>query len=77
MLPFITTTHNDKNNTYTFRGLFGSMFRNYLNKNILSKKKVALLFRSLSNTEVTIDSFFLLELREILIDILNTTMGLI
>ena len=75
MLPFITTTHNDKNNTYTFRGLFGSMFRNYLNKNILSKKKVALLFRSLSNTEVTIDSFFLLELREILIDILNNDHG--
>lgn len=51
---------------YTFRGMFGVNFRGFIRNTVLGDKKANLLFRELSFKEIVIDSFFLLELREIL-----------
>lgn len=66
MLSYITTNYNEKNKRYNFRGFFGVGFRNFLNKQVFSKTKTNILFAKISNTEIEIDSFFLLELREVL-----------
>ena len=71
MLSNITTSYNEKNKRYNFRGFFGVGFRNFLKKQVLSSSKINLLFSKISNTEIEIDSFFLLELREILKNLLN------
>ena len=73
MLSNITTSYNEKNKRYNFRGFFGVGFRNFLRKQVLSSSKINLLFSKISNTEIEIDSFFLLELREILKNLLNLT----
>jgi len=60
---------------YTFRGMFGVNFRGFIRNTVLGDKKANLLFRELSFKEIVIDSFFLLELREILERITTGTYG--
>jgi len=62
MFTNVTSNYNDKNDTWTFRGNFGIGFKAYIDNYVLGKKKSVQLFRSYSFSEITIDSFFLLEL---------------
>ena len=40
MLSNITTSYNEKNKRYNFRGFFGVGFRNFLKKQVLSSSKI-------------------------------------
>ena len=62
MFTNVTMTLDEKRNVYSFRGNFGVGFKAYIENYVLGKKKSNLLFRSISFMEISIDSFFLLEL---------------
>lgn len=62
MFTNVTSNYNEKNDTWTFRGNFGIGFKAYIDNYVLGKKKSVQLFRNYSFSEITIDSFFLLEL---------------
>lgn len=62
MFTDVKSSYNEKNDTWTFRGNFGIGFKAYIDNYVLGKKKSVQLFRSYSFSEITIDSFFLLEL---------------
>lgn len=62
MLTDVKSSYNEKNDTWTFRGNFGIGFKRYMENYVLGKKKAVQLFRSYSFSEITIDSFLLLEL---------------
>ena len=71
MINFVKTSYNEVNKKYTFRGFFGIYFKNFISRKILTPKKTSLLFSKLGNTEIEIDSFFLLEFKIILEKILK------
>ena len=62
MFTNVKSSYNEKNDTWTFRGNFGIGFKAYMENYVLGKKKSVQLFRSYCFSEITIDSFFLLEL---------------
>ena len=62
MFTNVSHNYNEKNNTWTFRANFGIGFKGYIENYVMGKKKSDQLFRSISFSEITIDSFFLLEL---------------
>jgi type I site-specific restriction endonuclease len=51
--------------------MFGVYFTGFIRNNILSEGKMKKLFITISNNVITIDSFFLIELREILLEIME------
>lgn len=71
MFNTIRTNYDYKRQVYTFYGVFGLGLRSWIIKNVVSEKKLNYLFRSVGNLSIEIDSFFLLELREILHIILS------
>ena len=62
MFTNVISNYNEKNNTWTFRSNFGIGFKSYIENYVMGKKKSDQLFRSISFSEITVDSFFLLEL---------------
>ena len=62
MFTNVSHNYNEKNDTWTFRANFGIGFKGYIENYVMGKKKSDQLFRSISFSEITIDSFFLLEL---------------
>lgn len=66
MFTNVSMTLDEKRNVYSFRGNFGVGFKAYMENYVLGKKKSNLLFRSISFMEISIDSFFLLELNIII-----------
>ena len=62
MFTNVSHNYNEKNDTWTFRANFGIGFKAYIENYVMGKKKSDQLFRSISFSEITIDSFFLLEL---------------
>lgn len=75
MIPGVITNFDESKLRYTFRGYFGYRFVSFLRKKILPVKKMEQLFIKIAATEITIDAFFLLELREIAKEIINDTYG--
>ena len=75
MIPGIITSYDESKLRYTFRGYFGVRFVGIIKRKILSDKKIKQLFIKISTTEITIDSFFILELREMLNEIINGDYG--
>lgn len=71
MLNMVKTSYDKTNNRYTFFGMFGVYFTGFMRNNILSEGKMKKLFVSISNNVITIDSFFLIELREIVLEIIE------
>ena len=71
MINFVKTSYNEVTKKYTFRGFFGINFKNFISRKILTPKKTSLLFSKLGNTEIEIDSFFLLEYKIIIEKILK------
>lgn len=71
MLNMVKTSYDATNDRYTFFGMFGVYFTGFIRNNILSENKMKKLFVSISNNVITIDSFFLIELREILKEVLE------
>ena len=56
-----------KNNTlYTFKGNYGNAFKSVMDKNFLPMKKIDSLFTKINSNEITIESFFMLELYTII-----------
>lgn len=71
MLNMVKTSYDATNDRYTFFGMFGVYFTGFIRNNILSENKMKKLFVSISNNVITIDSFFLIELREIVKEVLE------
>jgi hypothetical protein len=71
MFTNVSHNYNEKNDTWTFRANFGIGFKGYIENYVMGKKKSDQLFRSISFSEITIDSFFLLELSVIIRMILD------
>ena len=71
MFDNVNMIYDNKNQIYTFKGMFGVNFRGYILQSVLGQKKTDIIFRKLSFNEIVIDSFFLLELTEICNYILN------
>lgn len=71
MLNMVKTSYDKSNDRYTFFGMFGVYFTGFIRNNILSEGKMKKLFITISNNVITIDSFFLIELREILLEIME------
>ena len=71
MLNMVKSSYDKSSDRYTFFGIFGIYFTGFIRNNILSENKMKKLFISISNNVITIDSFFLIELREIVLEIIE------
>lgn len=71
MINSIFTSYNNSDMTYTFRGFFGAGFIRHLQKKVLPSKKLNNLFKKISMTEIVVDSFFLIELKEIIKEVIS------
>ena len=71
MLNMVKSSFDKSTNRYTFFGIFGIYFTGFIRNNILSENKMKKLFVSISNNVIVIDSFFLIELREIILEIIE------
>lgn len=66
----IKSKYDESTKVYKFSGNYGRRFKRVVEE-LIGSKKLLKVFRSISGGEITIDSFFLLELKHIIIDILG------
>ena len=58
--------HNPDKNIYTFYGNFGTRFKHFLERKIITKKKLKALVISINHRTIVINGFFLIELRYVI-----------